>query len=97
MSHLCADVVVKTSNEGFNLPDRTPAFTYVCGVPAKGPGKRGEKTETRVQMKGAQMKMSKPEVTSVLFDRYATGPSLKLKCCGMYKLDAFSSPKIDKW
>lgn len=62
-----------------------------------GPGKRGEKTETRVvQMKGAQMKMSKPKVTSGLFDRSVTGTSLKLKCCGMYKMDAFSSPKIDK-
>lgn len=61
----------------------------------KGPGKRGEETETRVQMKEA--KMSKAKVTSGLFDRYVAGPSVKLKCFGMYKLDAFGSLMIDKW
>lgn len=62
-----------------------------------GPGKRGEETETRVQMKEAEMKMSKPKVTSGLFDRSVAGPSLKLKCFGMYKLDAFGSLMIDEW
>lgn len=48
-------------------------------------------------MKEAKMKMSKPKVTSGLFDRYVAGPSLKLKCFGMHKLDAFGSLMIDKW
>lgn len=48
-------------------------------------------------MKEAKMKMSKAKVTSGLFDRYVAGPSVKLKCFGMYKLDAFGSLMIDKW